>query len=143
MRRWITRNGKRVLINTAVSGIDESYFNKNKEDYLTASELNRRYNIRPSFKKPVPKPAKKWHEEGWRREVYRFGDTDYAIDLGNFGKGSFSFSVRKGQKEIFVIPPSLLKQAVSCGLATLGLPAIDMTIPLGVIEESLKLYNNF
>jgi hypothetical protein len=142
MKRWITKGGKRVLINTTHRGIDSRYFKNDTTEYLTKHDLNKRYNIRPSFRhKPILKPVKKWYEEGWRHEIHRFEGTDFAVDVGNFGNGNFSFSVRKGQKEIFVIPPSLLKQAVSYGLATLGLPAFDMTIPIGIIEQSIKLYD--
>lgn len=136
MVRWITKNGKRIPI-YSTKGI----LSRDLETDLTDIKWIPKISKKPiAHEKPL---SKKWHEEGWRYEVYKFTGTDYAVDVGNFGNGNFSFSVRKGEKEIFVVPPSPLKQAIECGLAVLGVPAFDMTMPIGVIEEALKSYNNY
>lgn len=139
MVRWITKNGKHIPITqrTVIRSSDL----KNEPEVYTLYR-NPRYGISRKTKKS--KPTKKWYEEGWRKEIYKFQETDYAIDLGNFGNYNFSFSVRKGNKEIFTVPKSLIKNAISCGFSlTTGVLGCPFDVPISAIEYAIKLYDQF
>ena len=134
---WITKNGRHVQVN------QRSRVRSSDLDFSTTySSID--YTAANKIKTLKSKPIKKWYEEGWRSTVYQFPNSQYAVDFGNFGNGNFSFVVRKGKKEIFSVPKYLLKNAVSYGLATIGVPpGIPFDLPIGAIEIGLKLYDQF
>lgn len=132
---WITKNGRHFQVNQR-NRIRSSDLNLSTEHYSIDHVAANKIKMIKS------KPMKKWHEEGWRNTVYQFPNSQYAVDFGNFGNGNFSFVVRKGKKEIFSVPKYLLKNAVSYGLATIGVPpGIPFDLPIGAIEIGLKLYD--
>ena len=141
MTSWITKNGRHIQISsrrrTRVSRSDIEY---------STTTLHRQVSKIPSYRivssKPIKKQEKKWYEEGWRKQIHKFNGTDFAIDLGNFGNSNFSFSIRKGNKEIFTVPKSLIKNAISCGFtATTGIPGCPFDVPIDAIEYAIKLYD--
>lgn len=141
MPKWITKNGKHVLIYPPYYGIRSDHIRSFVQKRKDLSAPHKFYN----YKKIVKKESqKKWYEEGWRKEIYHFRGTNYSIDLGNFGNNNFSFSVRKGDKEIFTVPKYLIKNAISCGFAVAtGIPGCPFDVPLSAIEHAIKLYDQF
>ncbi|GFN40542.1 MAG: hypothetical protein YK1309IOTA_1930008 [Marine Group I thaumarchaeote] len=141
MPRWITKNGNRVPIYPKRRRLLRSPTSSTLRPTVTTTSRHRII-----LRRTVKEPEKKWYEEGWRKELYRFQRSRYAIDVKNFGNNNFSFVVRKGSQEIFTVPKSLLKNAVSCGFALAGIPGCPPGLPLdgipidGIIQV-IKLYD--
>lgn len=140
MPRWITKNDIHIPIYQRRRRVLRS------DVQQTSSIIRPRVTAIPHYRivprRTVKEPEKKWYEEGWRKQIYKFHGTDYAIDLGNFGNYNFSFSVRKGNKEIFTVPKYLIKNAISCGFTvTTGIPGCPFDVPINAIEHAIKLYD--
>ena len=137
MPQWITKNGRRIPIYPKRRRLLRSPTSSTLHPTVTTTSRHRII-----LRRTVKEPEKKWNEEGWRKQIYKFHGTDYAIDLGNFGNYNFSFSVRKGNKEIFTVPKYLIKNAISCGFtATTGIPGCPFDVPVDAIEYAIKLYD--
>ena len=142
MGRWITKNGKHVYVGRRPVYYVTNNTKKETSHYRIVPNTNIRHNvIQTSFSSN--RSDKKWYEEGWRKEVFKVPSTDYAVDFGNFGDSNFSFVVRKGKKEIFSLPRYLLKNAVSYGLTTIGVPSgIPFDLPISAVEQGIRLYES-
>lgn len=140
MPSWITKNGRHIPIYPKRNRILSSEVQHiQKNPYNSTSRIP--YYKFPTRKPPI-KQEKKWYEEGWRQEIFKFHGTDYAVDLGNFGNYNFSLAIRKGDKEIFVVPKYLIKNAISCGLTAMtGIPGCPFNVPVGAIEHAIRLYD--
>lgn len=137
--RWITKNGRRIQIPTRryVREIDSQQ--ESNVSYAQPTFTHKFYKPE-EIQRQASKLEKKWYEEGWRKEIYKFSD-DYAVDLGNFGNYNFSFVVRKNDKEIFTIPKKLIKNAISLGFETMVLPGCPVDAPIKAIEYAIDLYD--
>jgi hypothetical protein len=141
LTRWITKNGRHIPIPTKryVREVDI----QQKQDFSYTQPITTHRFLQPKVsQKHSVKPEKKWYEEGWRTELYRFSDTNYAIDFGNFGNSNFSFVVRNGDKEIFTVPKYLIKNAISFGLTSMmGVPGCPTDVPIAAIKYAIDLYD--